>query len=255
MLIAQLSDPHVTLPGASPGAGVDSAANLARAVARLNAMHPRPDAVVLSGDLVDRGERAEYERLAGLLAPLSMPCWLMVGNHDDRGELRRVFTDLPWLAGDEGFLQYAVDTPELRLLMLDSLSPGSAAGELCPQRLAWLEARLDAAPERPTLVFVHHPPFATGSPLLDEFRLANGDALGAIVARHGRVLVVASGHVHRVAQCRWHGTVALTAPSTAHQFVLELAPDASITPTAEPPGFLLHRYAGGSLVTFAVPID
>jgi 3',5'-cyclic AMP phosphodiesterase CpdA len=255
MLIAQISDPHVTLPGASPGAGVDSSAQLARAVARIEAMDPRPDAVVLSGDLADRGERAEYERLAALLAPLSMPCWLMVGNHDDRAELRRVFRDLPRLRGEEGFLQYAVDTPELRLLMLDSLCPGSAAGELCAERLDWLDAELAAAPERPAVVFVHHPPFATGLPLLDEFRLANGDALGAIVARHRSVLLVASGHVHRHAHCRWHGTVALTAPSTAHQFVLELAHDASITPAAEPPGFLLHRYAGGALVTFAVPID
>ncbi len=254
MLIAQLSDLHITVPGASPGAGVDSAANLARAVAQLEAMNPLPDGVVLSGDLVDSGDAAEYARLAGLLAPLSIPYWLMVGNHDDRGKLRRAFPGLPRLPGEDGFLQYAVDFPELRLLLLDSLRPGTPAGELCPQRLAWLAAELAAAPDQPTIVFVHHPPFATGSPLLDYARLLNGDDLGAIVEGHECVLLVASGHIHRVTHCRWHATDAMTAPSTAHQFLLELAPDASITPVAEPPGFLLHRFDGRSLVTFAVPI-
>jgi 3',5'-cyclic AMP phosphodiesterase CpdA len=254
MLIAQLSDLHVTLPGASPGAGVDSAANLARVVAQLEAMNPRPDGVVLSGDLVDRGDAAEYARLASLLAPLSMPCWLMAGNHDDRTELRRAFPQLPRLPGKHAYLQYAVELPGLRLLLLDSVVPGSAAGELCAQRLAWLEAELAGAPEQPVIVFIHHPPYATGSPLLDSVGLANGDDLGAIIDRYDRVLLVSAGHVHRVTHCLWHETIAMTAPSTAHQFVLELAPDASISAVAEPPGFLLHRFDGQSLVSFSVPI-
>lgn len=254
MLIAQLSDLHVTVPGASPGAGVDSAANLARAVAQLEAMDPRPDGVVLSGDLVDRGDAAEYARLAGLLAPLSMPCWLMAGNHDDRTELRHAFAELPRLPGRHAYLQYAVDLAGLRLLLLDSVAPGSAAGELCAQRLAWLESELAKAPDRPTMVFVHHPPYATGSPLLDSVGLANGGNLGEIIERHDHVLLVAAGHVHRVTHCRWYATIAMTAPSTAHQFALDLAPDAGIAPVAEAPGFLLHRFDGESLVSFSVPI-
>jgi 3',5'-cyclic AMP phosphodiesterase CpdA len=254
VLIAQLSDLHVTLPGVSPGAGVDSAATLARAIAQLEAMRPRPDGVVLSGDLADHGKPAEYARLRQLLAPLSIPCWPMTGNHDDRAQLRQAFPGLPRLPGKEAYLQYAVNLPGLRLLLLDSLLSGSAAGKLCAQRLAWLEAELAASPGEPTIVFVHHPPFATGSPLLDEFRLLESEKLGEMIARHDRVLLVASGHIHRVTQRRWYGTVAMTAPATAHQFLLELAPDASITAVAEPPGFLLHRFDGESVVSFAVPI-
>jgi len=255
VLIAQLSDLHVTLPGGSPGAGVDSAANFARAVAQIEAMQPKPDGVVLSGDLVDLGRAVEYERLARLLEPLSIPYWLMTGNHDDRAEMRRVFPELPALPGVPGYLQYAVDLPGLRLLLLDSLRPGTPAGELCPQRLAWLDGELAAKPDQPTIVFVHHPPFAIGSPLLDRFRLADGENLVAVIARHDHVQLVSCGHVHRITHRRWAGTIAMTAPSTAHQFRLELAPGASITPVAEPPAFLLHRFDGEALTSYAVLVD
>jgi 3',5'-cyclic AMP phosphodiesterase CpdA len=254
MLIAQISDPHVTAPGESPGADVDSAANLARAIAQIEALDPRPDAVVLSGDLVERGTAAEYARLAELLAPLPLPCWLMAGNHDDRAELRRVFPAQPSLAGVPGFLQYEVDLGRLRLLVLDSLEPGTPAGRLCATRLGWLEDRLAADPARPTVVFVHHPPFATGLPHLDRSRLLDGDALGAVVARHRCVRLVACGHVHRPLHLRWAGTAVAVCPSTAHQFALDLRPDGRIRAVAEPPAFMLHHVAGESLLSFTVPV-
>ena len=59
-----------------------------------------------------------------------------------------------------------------------------AEGYLCAERLAWLEQRLAEAPERPTLIFMHHPPFLTGLAPLDTIGLTNADMLGAVIARH-----------------------------------------------------------------------
>ena len=90
MLIAQISDLHVTVEGALVVGKVDSQATLAAAVARLNALHPRPDLVVITGDLVNGPKPGEYEALARLLEPLTLPWCAIPGNHDDRAGLAGV---------------------------------------------------------------------------------------------------------------------------------------------------------------------
>ena len=53
---------------------------------------------------------------------------------------------------------------------------------------------------------------------------------------------VLCGHLHRSIQSRWAGTVASTAPSTAHQVVLDVREDAALGFTLEPPGYALHLW-------------
>ncbi|MCT7922930.1 metallophosphoesterase, partial [Burkholderia pseudomallei] len=69
MLLAHISDLHIKRPGALAYRRVDTAAHLARCVARLNALEPRPDAVLVTGDLTDFGDDDEYAHLKALLAP------------------------------------------------------------------------------------------------------------------------------------------------------------------------------------------
>ena len=68
MLIAQMSDTHVQLPGGLLDRNYDTAGNLARAVRHLNGCTPQPDVVLLTGDAVDSGAPAEYGRLRDILA-------------------------------------------------------------------------------------------------------------------------------------------------------------------------------------------
>ncbi len=98
MLFAQISDLHIKRPGRLAYRKVDTAAHLARCVDKLNRLRPRPDAVVLTGDLVDFGAREEYEHLRALLAPLRIPYYLVMGNHDGRDALREVFPDHAYCA-------------------------------------------------------------------------------------------------------------------------------------------------------------
>jgi Icc protein len=263
MLVAQITDTHILAPGklfkariAPPRpsaeriyADIDTGACLARAVAALNALVPLPDVTIVTGDLVDHGEAAEYHHLRHLLAPLRMPVFVIAGNHDSRAPLRQTFGADGYFP-PAGFLHYTVEDYPLRLVALDTSIPGENGGTLCEERLRWFDAALAAAPGRPTLVLMHHPPFPTGITFMDGYGLENIAALAEIVARHPQIERIACGHLHRSIDRRFAGTVAGTAPSTAHQVQLDLRPGAQLHFRFEPPGYQLHLWeAESGLVT------
>jgi 3',5'-cyclic AMP phosphodiesterase CpdA len=109
-----------------------------------------------------------------------------------------------------------IDEYPVRLLGLDTTIPGQHYGVLCEERLAWLDDTLRAAPHRPTMIFMHHPPFRTGIRWVDAIGLHGGRKMEAIVARHAQVERVVCGHIHRPIQVAWGGSIACTAPSTSH---------------------------------------
>lgn len=249
MLIAQISDMHVKRSGTRLFGSVDTPGALARCVEHLNGLPTRPDAVLVTGDMTNDGQAADYEALVPLLDRLAMPYYPIPGNHDDRERVRVAFRHLD-LMPPTGPLCYAVERHPIRLIGLDTLIPGKPHGELGAEQLAWLDATLGAAPQRPAVVFLHHPPFPTGIGHMDAMGLVDAGALGAVIARHPQVERVACGHLHRVIQARWAGTVAVTAPGTAHQVALGLAPGDPLRWIAEPPAVLLHLQQGGAgLVT------
>ncbi|QQC64167.1 phosphodiesterase [Paraburkholderia ginsengisoli] len=244
MLLAQISDLHIKRPGALAYRRVDTGAYLARCVAALNALDPRPDAVIVTGDLVDQGDLQQYEHLKTLLLPLEIPYFLLVGNHDERNALRAAFPERAELRSGGEFVQYALDVGPLRVIALDSMVPGQSAGTLCDARLAWLATQLDAAQGKPTVVALHHPPFACGIGHMDALRLdpRAADKLAALIARHPNVERVICGHVHRPMFVRFGGTIASAVPAPAHQVALDLRDDAPSAFVMEPPAYALHRY-------------
>lgn len=242
MLVAQITDFHISTPEGEPERRFGTAGFLRRAVAHLNSLTPAPAAVLATGDLVHEGSAEEYALLEALLAPLAMPVYLIPGNHDAREPLRAAFLDDGYLPV-EGFLNYTIEDLPLRLVALDTHQPGEVGGLLCEERLTWLSARLAEQSERPTLIFMHHPPFATGIARMDLWGLENAGALGAVIARHGQVERIVCGHLHRPISTRWHGTVVSTCPSTAHQFALDVSgnPD-RLDVIMEPPACQLHLW-------------
>jgi 3',5'-cyclic-AMP phosphodiesterase len=258
MLLAQISDLHIKSPGALAYRRVDTATALTRCIARLNALVPRPDAVIMTGDLVDQGSVEQYRHLKTLLADLAIPYYLLVGNHDDRAALREVFPERAELSEGGEFVQYAVDIGPLRVIALDSLQPGKSAGLLCDARLDWLAAQLDAAQGRPVIVALHHPPFVCGIGHMDVVRLESAAAarLAALITRHPNVERVICGHVHRPMFVRFGGTIASAVPAPAHQVALDLRDDAPSAFMMEPPAFALHRYdAATGIVTHHAYVD
>ncbi|MGJ4994539.1 phosphodiesterase [Bradyrhizobium sp. HKCCYLS3077] len=257
IIIAQISDLHIKAPGRLAYRRVDTARALAHCIAELNRLAPKPDLVVISGDLADTPSAVEYEHLAGLLAELSIPYVAVPGNHDSRELMRAAFPD-HFDAGASGPLNRHVDLPELDLLLLDSSVPGHPHGELDAATLAWFDDRLSARADKPALMFLHHPPFATGIWHMDRQNLGNADALAAIVARHPRLQLIGCGHVHRATLTRFAGIPCTICPAPNHAVALDLAELQPPSFRVEPPAFHLHAWfpgAGfGSVVTHQVPI-
>lgn len=192
MKLAWLSDLHFSADG--DVLGHDTAARVDAAVAFINRYYADVDGCVISGDLANRGSAADYLLLRDLLAPLACPIYPMVGNHDDRAQLREHFVLPPSAMGD--FVQYRVDCADAIILCLDTLCVGADGGEFCTAREHWLAEQLCGAAGRPVLVFMHHPPMALGLPMQDADNLADADAmLDLLAACEFAHLFI--GHVHR----------------------------------------------------------
>ena len=253
--IAQISDLHIKRPGALAYGLVDTAKALERCVATLNELTPAPDFVVISGDLVDTPTAEEYEHLKRLLSPLRLPFASIPGNHDAREMMRAAFAGSNY-AQRSGPLNQRVEVAGLDLLLLDSSVPGQPHGQLDASTLEWLDAELASTAERPALLFLHHPPFRAGIWHMDRQNLLNAEALAAIVQRHRRIQLVATGHIHRAALTMFAGVPATICPAPNHAVDLDLAELREPSFKVEPPAFHLHTWfpGEGSIVTHQLPI-
>jgi Icc protein len=236
MLIAQISDTHILAPGSDHPSAQLRAECLRRCVADINRQDV--DAVVFTGDTVQHGLAEEYARLRELLAPLDAPLYLVPGNRDDPSALRAAFDDHPGLPEAGEFLHYTVEDHAVRLVALDSTSPGERKGVFCAARQAWLEAALSAQPDRPTLLFIHHPPFDIDDHYIGGYRRPEeAAALTDLVSRHPQVIRLLCGHVHSPVERRWAGTGASVMPSIA----VDVRKDGDDVDTREHPTYMLHR--------------
>jgi Icc protein len=257
VLIAQISDLHIKPPGSLAYGRVDTAAALERCVAALNAFRPKPDFVVISGDLADTPTSEEYEYLKRLLAPLKPPFAGIPGNHDSRDMMRAAFP-LAGYAFASGPLNQRFEIRGLDLLLLDSSVHGKPHGELEAPTMQWLDTTLGSAPDRPALVFLHHPPFTTGIWHMDRQNLRNAGELAAVIRRHPRVQLIAAGHVHRAILTMFAGVPTTICPAPNHAVDLDLAELREPSFRVEPQAFHLHAWfpgeGFGSVVTHQVPI-
>ena len=256
ILIAQISDLHIKAPGALAYGKVDTAAALTRCVAELNRLSPRPDLVVISGDLADTPSAVEYDHLTTLLAPLEIPFAAVPGNHDDRMLMRAALPQAG--ASPAGALNLARAVGAIDVLMADSSCPGAPHGALDGATLAWLDTALAQSATRPALLFLHHPPFVTGIEHMDVQNLRHADALGAVLQRSPRVRLIAAGHVHRATLTAFAGIPATICPAPNHAVALDLGGRLPPSFKIEPPAFHLHVWfpgdGFGSVVTHVVPI-
>ncbi len=257
MLICQLTDLHVRPVGKPANRVAETNMFTQRAFQTVAAFTPQPDVVVLSGDLTECGLEEEYAHVARLIQRyLPMPVFVIPGNHDRRDIMRQTLAHLPGVTRDPQFVQYAVDDYAVRLVMLDTLVPGAGHGELQPVQLDWLHAILAAVPDKPTLIAMHHPPFACGIAHADRIMLRNAAEFAAVVRRHPQVERIICGHHHRAITARVAQATASICPSVAHQIEMSLMPADPAGFVFEPPAFQLHRWtAADGLVSHTVYVE
>ncbi len=217
MLIAQISDTHILAETSDRPEAGPRAEDLRRCIADINRLDPRPDLVIHTGDTVQTGAAADYDHLKQLLAPLAPPFHPIPGNRDDRENFHAAFATG---RSDAPFLHYAIDAFPVRLIALDSIrpddNPNDNKGAFCADRLRWLDDTLSAAPDRATILFIHHPPFDLDHGYVNGYRTpADRDALAAVVARHRQIRRLMCGHCHHSERVSWAGAEATTMASIA----------------------------------------
>lgn len=256
LTVAQITDLHITTDAISAENRRRNEARLRTVLAAIHGLRPRPAAIIASGDLVDIGEPAEYALLAEVLAGVEIPIYLGVGNHDRRAPLLAAFEG-PGLSTDRnGFLQYAFEVGDLRFLMCDTVEEGQDGGAFCEARAGWLARELDGAPDRPTVVVLHHPPIASGIRWMDPPPDAPWiSRLAGVLAGRDQVRAVLCGHVHRPYHAPFAGQIVSVSPATALQLDLDLTaidmrrPDGRRILLGEPPGYTLVSWDGAALTT------
>lgn len=235
----QITDTHLM---AEPGGrllNVNTDDSLGAVVDLAMQRQPRPNALLITGDMAGDGAVGAYKRLDDALAQLAAPSFWLPGNHDG-------CTDIG--VPSERFTRH-ITTPHWHIVMLDSQQDDAVGGRLAAAELDALAAAVDDANTtgRHLLVALHHPLLNTGCDWLDEQRVANADACLAELARCQRRVVVVSGHVHQESDVEFRGIRFMTAPSTCIQFAPNQV-DFKIDDVA--PGYRwLHLHPDGTIDT------
>lgn len=245
MLIAQFSDLHLKAGGLLAYDVADTLASLKRTIDHINSLDLQPDVIIGTGDLVDEGAQEAYDLLSGLLAQLKSPVFLLPGNHDHKIRLQNAFPKHKYLrqtVTENGnfYICYTIDDYPIRLVGLDTATPGRHCGNLGPERLHWLDTVLSQDPSRPTVIFMHHPPFATAIGHMDKDGFEGRKEFESLVQKHPQIERIVCGHLHRPIFRRFGGTVATVCPGIGMQIALDLSPEAPSGFIMEPPAIMLH---------------
>lgn len=241
MLVAQISDIH---------AGPDSPSLLTfeRAIDWLKVF--RPDALVLTGDLVDDGWQQGYRQIAEGLQALDFPTYLLPGNGDDLSVMRAELAEVGRWGGTSGAMHFQAAHDDVTLIGVDVTVAGQSHGDIRPH-LSWLKSTL-ADVATPFLLFMHQPPFGIGIDVLDQVGCRNGNVLLELL-NAGRCppLGILCGHVHRPVSSR-AGLIALqTCGSLCPPNPLVLGDRADLA-VLDASSFLVHEVRSGRLLSHVV---
>lgn len=194
-VIAHLSDVHLLAGGALLHGHIDTASQLHQTLARVEQSAQHFDALVLSGDLTDRGQPEAYTLLREIVDPvaerLRVPIVMTGGNHDERRALAQCL--------------YGIDTDEpqddvtlvrgLRIISMDSALPGFHHGGFSDAQYDWLSKQLARPAEHGTILVMHHPPIRYHSPMMQLLDFEDVTRLRAALEGTD-VRAILSGHLH-----------------------------------------------------------
>jgi 3',5'-cyclic AMP phosphodiesterase CpdA len=218
MKIIHLTDTHLVNKGTRLY-GLDPYERLRLAIKDINQLHGDAQAAFITGDLTNWGEPAEYQAISEALMPLTVPLYLLLGNHDNRTNFKAVFPEAQ--LDTNGFVQSIVETSQGRMILLDTLQEGTGAGWLCKNRLDWLDIQLSEARDS-IYLFMHHPPFDIGISWLDHIGLVQKAEFEAVISPYkSRIRQIFFGHVHRPINGEWLGIPFSTLRGTNHQVWLK----------------------------------
>ena len=251
--LVQITDTHIVERGTLLYGQADTARYLAEAVAEINNFHPLPDAVLITGDLVEHPGPVTYSHFADLIEPLKPKVYLMPGNHDDPEAMWSYFGNTPMFPGTPPHYQYAIDDfDDFRILMLNSHYDDSELPYFGPRRLKWLDDRLEES-NKPTLLAIHHPPMHTGVGFIDMVGEKWYRELGGVLMQHPHVLKIICGHGHVDLNGRLGNIPVQMCGAMAHQLIAGRVVDVAPSFANERVAPMLHHWVNGDFVSGYYP--
>jgi Icc protein len=239
--IAQITDIHLFADEKQELLGINTTQSFQAVVERLLCLQSQIDLLLITGDLSQDGTPASYERLQHLLIPLAKPTYWIAGNHDDFAVIQQILNQV-YIFPQKEFTQGGWN-----FVLINSAVPGYVHGRLSETTLAWLDWHLASRRTQPTLIALHHPPFAVNSHWLDRSTLENSDEFFTILDRYPQVKLVLFGHIHQEFHCQRNGVHYLGSPATSVQFEPQ---SAHFALKPEHPGFrLVQLYPNGRWLT------
>jgi Icc protein len=214
--LLHLSDTHLITGDGLLYDSVDADSHLRRVFEEFEAAGARPEAIVFTGDLADKGDPAAYAKLRSIVEPAAARMgarviWVM-GNHDKREQFRSLLLDkepsnepvdeVHWIGG-------------LRIIVLDSTVPGYHHGEITDAQLEWLRSELATPAVEGTILALHHPPMPdpvyvnVGIELQDQHKLAD-------VVRGSDIRSILAGHLHYSTNTTFAGIPLSVASATCY---------------------------------------
>jgi 3',5'-cyclic-AMP phosphodiesterase len=191
IVIVQITDTHLFEDPNCLLQGINTEKSYLAVLAEIAKLNPRPDLLLLTGDLTDLSSVAAYGRMAQSLTTLGIPAIALAGNHDSETLMQTS------LVGGVVSMERVWQQQKWRLLCLSSVIEGQTHGYLSDRTLSWLEAELRQNPDQYFAIAFHHPAMPLGTDWMDRLSLHNQGAFWQICDRYPQVKVVLNGHAHQ----------------------------------------------------------
>nr|VFJ75670.1 MAG: Icc protein [Candidatus Kentron sp. FW] len=236
--VIQITDLHLLVHGHDRLKGITTWQTFEAVMEKITHEDPKPDLVLVTGDLVHDGPVAVYRRLRTRMDLIDAPVYVLPGNHDDPALLAGTFgidakTDKMDAADP---IDFGYATPGNWLIVfLNSVVPGEVYGVLAPEEIDRLDRLLGDHAGCHALLCLHHHPVSRrfGDP---DFLavLRNAEVFFSIIDRHPNVRGIVWGHIHDAFEGQRKEVRLLGTPSTCFQFDSTLK---RVSPDDGPPAY------------------
>ena len=271
MKIIQISDFHLRGDGKLSFQKADTRKSFQKMIDYFCSLkeYELPEFFIATGDLSEGGTREGYQIVREGFQKLPRPVFVVPGNHDKRDFFLQMFPEeAPAEKEIRPYICYTIDEYPVRIIVADTSKPNCHWGGASEEVMDWLKRKIIEYPEKPTIVFTHHPPFHTGLPAMDE-GFDHAEQFAEILCEHENIHLCC-GHMHTAIFTNWKGIPCTVCPSISMQMEVDFRHknDAAVTNEERAenfkgggdrfflgnPGYLMHVLQDERINTYEITI-